>query len=420
MKPQKSDDRQQERLTPTHDPDPDMAGAEAALRRAAEVARRRAAENGNAIAIFEDGKIVWMEVDKESLSLRRPRGDALSEGATGVVNLNVRIPAVELLVKYVASGIGAVAGPMLAPWKARREAKAKIIETKADADSLKLIAHAQDEARRTLLKPYNEVRGVLEMDPDSIRQRIEFQEKKRHTNIASVVRGAAAELDGKDVDDHEPDPDWTARFFDNVQDISSEDMRKIWARILAGEVREPGRTSLRTLDVLRNMTSKDARTFERICDFVINGEFIFYYRNRSGGHQELSLGNLISLQEAGLLHVDSSFSNRFPLGEADEQGRRLLYQDRLLIISAKATSKTDPSVSVPMLPLTRSGKELFTIAECTFRMDYLKSLSQFLRGRGCELSSAVIIERHPDGQVRYDPPFTPIDLEPEPSRDATS
>ena len=31
------------------------------------------------------------------------------------VNLTVRVPGLEMLVKYSASGIGAVAGPMLAP-----------------------------------------------------------------------------------------------------------------------------------------------------------------------------------------------------------------------------------------------------------------------------------------------------------------
>ena len=71
MKPGKSDDQNPaERVS-----DPDMAGADAAIHRAAMVARRRAAERGGAIAVFEDGKVVWMEVDKKSLSLR-PRGDA--------------------------------------------------------------------------------------------------------------------------------------------------------------------------------------------------------------------------------------------------------------------------------------------------------------------------------------------------------
>ena len=42
-----------------------------------------------------------------------------------MVNVNVKVAALEKLVDYTASGIGTVAGPMLAPWKARKEQAAK-------------------------------------------------------------------------------------------------------------------------------------------------------------------------------------------------------------------------------------------------------------------------------------------------------
>ena len=48
--------------------DPDLAGAEAAMRRAAERARRRAADSGGAVAVFENGRIVWVKVDGETAS----------------------------------------------------------------------------------------------------------------------------------------------------------------------------------------------------------------------------------------------------------------------------------------------------------------------------------------------------------------
>ena len=49
------------------------------------------------------------------------------------VNITVKVPAFEKLVDVVASGIGAVAGPILAPWMARQDAKAKLIEVGAQA-----------------------------------------------------------------------------------------------------------------------------------------------------------------------------------------------------------------------------------------------------------------------------------------------
>ncbi len=59
------------------------------------------------------------------------------------VNVNIRIPGVEMLLKYVASGIGAVAGPMPAPWKARQETESRRISAEGQTDALQLITDAQ-------------------------------------------------------------------------------------------------------------------------------------------------------------------------------------------------------------------------------------------------------------------------------------
>ena len=63
MKPQKSENEKP--AEPARDPD--LAGAEVAMRRAAERARRRAAENGTRLALYENGKIVWVKPDRDSL-----------------------------------------------------------------------------------------------------------------------------------------------------------------------------------------------------------------------------------------------------------------------------------------------------------------------------------------------------------------
>ena len=129
-----------------------------------------------------------------------------------MADVNLKASALEMPMEYTTSGIGAVAGPMLAPWKVRREAEARLIEARADAGSPKLIADAQAEARRSLATPDQAGRGVLEIDHGGVRQRFEFQERKRQANIAYGVLEAAADLGDQEVPAHEPDPDWTARF----------------------------------------------------------------------------------------------------------------------------------------------------------------------------------------------------------------
>ena len=194
--------------------------------------------------------------------------------------LSLKIPAIEKLLDYTASGMGAIAGPILAPWRASREGKARLtsaridsevkrIEAESEAETSVIIAKARSDARNYLVTPDADIHGTTEFTRGDIIQRIEFQERKRLTNVRSVVKDTADELGEKEVSDHEPDPDWTARFFDCVQDVSSEDMQKLWARVLAGEVETPGRTSLRTLDTLKNLTKRDAEMFMGICQLVM-------------------------------------------------------------------------------------------------------------------------------------------------------
>ena len=178
--------------------------------------------------------------------------------------MDVNLPAIEKLVDYTASGIGSVAGSMLAPWKARREAQAKQITAEGDATILLIQAEAQSKAREILVSRNTDVTGELNIT-NKVKQRIQFQEQKRQINIGSVVEEAASQLGDKRVANIEPDHDWTARFFNEVQDVSSGEMQSLWAKVLAGEVERAGSTSIRTLGILKNLDQVTARLFSRFC-----------------------------------------------------------------------------------------------------------------------------------------------------------
>ena len=244
------------------------------------------------------------------------------------MDVNLNITALEKLVDYTASGIGSVAGPMLAPWKARWAAKAALITAKSDSEILKIQAEAQSKARETLVSQDANVTGEIDIQ-DAVNQRIQFQEQKRQANIVSVVGKAANQLGDTEVADREPDHDWTARFFNEVQDVSSEEMQSLWAKVLAGEVKQAGSTSVRTLGILKTLDQNAAlvfRTFCSVCifwDLDLDGKHIFDARvSYLGG----SAGNN-SLENYGL--------NFFTLNHLNEHG---------LIISAYDTWRGYPSI----------------------------------------------------------------------------
>lgn len=199
----------------------------------------------------------------------------MSEQENDALNINFNSRAIEKLIDYTASGIGSTASFVFSRMAARRDAEARLISAKGEAsarialaesqaDTMRIIAKAQAQARSTLISPEAVVSGEVTFG-DLVEQRIQFQEQKRQSNIESVVQQAALELEDKEVQDHEVDHDWTARFFNDVQDVSSEEMQRLWAKILAGEVQRPGSTSLRAMNILKGLDRTTAILFRTLC-----------------------------------------------------------------------------------------------------------------------------------------------------------
>ncbi len=131
--------------------------------------------------------------------------------------------------------------------------------------------------------------------------------------------------------------DWTARFFGEVQDVSSEEMQTLWGSVLAGEVREPGATSMRTLGILKDLDATTARLFSRLCSVAVylkrqDGE-IFDARVPSlGGNAAhnslekygLGFGALNRLNEHGLIIADyNSYSKYVVVNDDTEEAGEL-------------------------------------------------------------------------------------------------
>ena len=313
------------------------------------------------------------------------------------INIKLEIPGSEQLLKMLASGIGAVGGPMLARVTARAEADALRIKAQGEADALRIEAHgkgdalrlivaAQAEAQQSFSRPPSSIHGEIEVRGE-IEARLSFQEEKRQANIESVVRGAAAELGEKQVQAHDVDHDWTARFFTEVQDVSSEKLQQIWAKILAGEVETPGKTSMQTLSILKNMSQRDAELFQRVAPFIIKD---FVLKDASTGKISgfPSYLDFLKLSYHNLVHVGSGLHKTF-----EEQSDHH-FQDHDIVYQI---TKSDPgtfSIAIPCHALTPSGQELYAFIQCSKNEDYLGVLAAFLKKNDDgKLASARILAR---------------------------
>ena len=310
--------------------------------------------------------------------------------------MNVKIPAIDKLVELAASGIGSVAGAFFAPWKARKEGQARVIAAEADAEVLSIQAKAHAEAKKIMVGEGTAANREISIS-NQINERILYQEEKRLENIRSVVARAADELGAKEVPDDEPDHDWTARFFNYVQDVSSEDMQALWSKVLAGQAERTGSTSLRTLSILRDLDRATAKSFAKACSACV------YLAPELGGNtldarvpslgenagsnalQDFGLGFRVlnHLNERGLVISDynSWFDYNLSILPADAESKRptLLFehQYKSWLLVPEPNRKTQQKFQLHGVALTNSGCELASVVDRIPMGDYTERLKQF-------------------------------------------
>lgn len=139
-------------------------------------------------------------------------------------------------------------------------------------------------------------------------QRLAFQELSKQQNIETVVDHAYEILQKEDaIPDESVKSEWMSRFFNSVEDISDTNMQELWGHLLAGEIKQPGKYSYRTMDKLKNLNSDEAKLFHNITTLIlIRGQTYFLYANNEilnkyGVH----FRELLTLEECGLMSVQA-------------------------------------------------------------------------------------------------------------------
>lgn len=147
------------------------------------------------------------------------------------------------------------------------------------------------------------------------------------------------------------------RWHKEVELVDDEELRTIWARIMAHEVVQPGSISLRTMDVVRNLSSCEAHLFQR----MIKGEIDGIIPVDGNGHpQYIKYAEALILQDAGLIFAQQSCQT-FTLTYTNEQGEKgivIMLREAGLVACVR-----QQKYSVNCYILTDAGKCLLRIAQ---------------------------------------------------------
>ncbi|MBQ4156657.1 MAG: DUF2806 domain-containing protein [Clostridia bacterium] len=192
--------------------------------------------------------------------------------------------------------------------------------------------------------------------------------------------------------------DWINIYFESAKNTADPYMQKIWAKVLAKEMAEPGSFSFKTLDVLRNMSRNEFMQFDRLASIRSRDMLIKYNNLENLG---LSWPTLLRLKEFGLISLDGTQQSIHI--NATQSTSLMIGTSHLIEIKNKQPSST--SLSIPCYVLTSSALELipFTSAKCSNynARRIANALTEYSSKNIYDISLHMIEKINPDNSIQY-------------------
>lgn len=206
------------------------------------------------------------------------------------------------------------------------------------------------------------------------------KEYRKTKNIEAVSIAALEDLTnnaqepGKDAPlPNEVDEDWLNIFERYAETASSDRMQKLWGRVLSGEIRNPGKFSLRTLRFLSEFSQADAQAFSDFCEnsFGPNVPKKLVVPNAL-----TDIGNLILLESSGLIQGVTGLGGLSFNLTVNSAGNSFIIEGGLCILF-----QSEPSAEIRFeaIALTPLGQELITLLPQRNQMRTAERVAQAIR-----------------------------------------
>lgn len=219
-------------------------------------------------------------------------------------------------------------------------------------------------------------------------ERRERMNKERQQANLEKIMALALDFCPDYVADIDVDPDWFQQYCDLVLNISNQTMQQLWAKILAGEIGQPGSFSLKTLFLLQRMSYKEALALQKAASLTCrvrlqdSGHIYFGYvrkpsvwqllTGRSRAVLNLSQFGLTYPQILSLIDLNLLHQTEIESGELiPQQSLQLQYHQHQLTCKARHSG-----VVLQYYKFTPVGAELLPLLNSQANPAYLQAVKQ--------------------------------------------
>lgn len=210
-------------------------------------------------------------------------------------------------------------------------------------------------------------------------KRLVASEVNKQKNMEDVIQRADEMLQKEpkvESTSEESDQGWVEDCLDGAGKAYNDELKDYWAKLLAGEIRNPGKYSKRITNFMKTISQKDAEKIKNICPYVmydLKGDaVILRYDDEKVSYEDISF-----LAELRLIDSSSFVVKKYKFDNG--KGKAFLFKKNigyLLKIEKR-------EYSLPIYAFTQLGKEVLTIIDdAEADIDYLKKFSMSItKGR---------------------------------------
>jgi len=253
------------------------------------------------------------------------------------------------LIEEISKGIGTLYKP-------------RSIRNEAEAEAYKKEALAIAEAKKISIEGDAKIQLL-----ERAKKRLVYQELTKQENIEEIADKAIKYLD-KEV---------------------SDKPQEIWAKILANEVSKPNTISFRTLEVVSNLSKKEAELFQIACSLASNKDTIWKYKGKNAFNEYgLKYGNLMILKDAGLIHHGDQLTITLP---RIKQLNTFLFTHLIgndIYLMQNLKNPTLEVAKFNQIAFTKAGKELCSLIDSKLNEDYIRKIISEREALGYHLTKA--------------------------------
>jgi hypothetical protein len=192
--------------------------------------------------------------------------------------------------------------------------------------------------------------------------------------------------------------DWFVRFFEEASNISDEQVQELWAKVLAGEVRQAGNFSLRTIDILKNLSKEEAVILQRIASYAIPifGCYALYIDEELQNKYNYHNGIIRDMHDCGI--IDYNIASHYDL-TVNQAGGIFIAIGSIVSISHNQNIE---KCSFDLQRFTKAGGELIGLMSPNneYVIDFLKTMTR--KFPNLSLTAHQIIEDN-GTNFRYNP-----------------